>query len=291
VAPVAGSSSSPPVGEQEAAGVAVANRHLAAALTGFRAHHYEDAIREFEAANRAAPSADFEYNIARCHELLSHYAEAVDYYRRYLRDKVDPPDRAAVESRITDLQRMAETARVAARRQSGNGAIRVDVTGSDGAEVFVDERSIARGSMEHPVDLAAGNHNLRIVAPGMQVWQGRFRLRAGEHTAARVALLPATLYETRRGGRFASYLLGGATVAAVGVGVFFGVSAAMQQPCVGDPATMTLVGSCDRMVLGERADLLYGVAAGLLLTTAIVYFIEAGSSRTHRSTAAASGSP
>jgi hypothetical protein len=77
-------------------------------------------------------------------------------------------------------------------------------------------------------------------------------------------------------------VLGAASILAFGAGIALGAFAATQSPCMGGPVAMMADAMCDRRDWATRADVLYGVGAGLALTTAIVYFIEAGSSRTER---------
>jgi hypothetical protein len=273
-----GASSTP-----EGGGVAVAQEHLQSALVHFRQHQYTEAIHEFELANAAAPSADFWFNIARCHELLSHYDVAIDYYLRYLRDKVDPRDRAQVQQHINELRQSAEIARNAARRQNVQAAIRFELGNNvPSAALFIADRRVGQGSLTSPFPVTPGTYPVRVTADGMQDWRASVRVRQGETVTAFVGLQPATQYRTRSGGHIASYVLGAASILALGAGIALGAFAATQSPCMGDPVAMMADANCDRRDWATRADILYGVGAGLVLTTAIVYFIEAGASRTER---------
>ena len=283
--PAPASASSAPSSAPEAGGVAAAQEHLGRALVHFREHRYLEAIHEFELANAAAPSADFWYNIARCHELLSHYDEAVDYYQRYLRDKVDPPDRAQVQQHITELHRLAEIARAASRRQTAQAAIRFELaTPTPGASLYISDRVVGHGTLTTPFTVAPGSYPIRVSAAGMQDWRATVRVRQGQTVTAFVGLQPATQYETRSGRHLASYIIGAAAIVALGTGIAFGAIAATSAPCLGDPNTMIADAMCDRRDWSTRADILYGVSAGLMISTAIVYFIEAGSARTERVT-------
>jgi hypothetical protein len=269
-------------GPEAGSSVREAQEHLSRALEHFRARRYVDAIHEFELANRAAPSADIWYNIARSHELLSHYDDAVEYYRRYLRDKVDPPDRADVERRIAELQRLAEQQRAAARRQVATGRIRFEIT-TPGVTLFLNDRQVGRSPAVEALTVEPGTYAVRAIAPGMQEWRGSVRARRGETVTAFIAPQPATEYRTISGGHLASYILGAAGLAAVGTGIGFGVSALSRSVCTGNLET-GVADPCDRRDTATIADVSFGVGAGLLLTAAIVYFIEAGSSRTERVT-------
>jgi hypothetical protein len=279
----------------EGGGVAVAQEHLQRALVFFRQQQYPEAIHEFELANAAAPSADFWFNIARCHELLAtrserggtdvavHFDQAIEYYQRYLRDKVDPPDRAQVQQHIAELRQSAEIARNAARRHSAQAAIRFELGNNvPSASLYIADRRVGQGSLTAPFPVTPGTYPVRVSANGMQDWRASVRVRQGETVTAFVGLQPATQYRTRQGSHIASYVLGAASILAFGAGIALGAFAATQSPCMGDPVAMMADAMCDRRDWATRADVLYGVGAGLALTTAIVYFIEAGSSRTER---------
>jgi tetratricopeptide (TPR) repeat protein len=66
---------------------------------------YRRAIGEFTAANRLHPNPQFAYNIGRCHEQLGEYADAVRFYREYLRAVPEAPDKGEVSQHIADLER------------------------------------------------------------------------------------------------------------------------------------------------------------------------------------------
>lgn len=256
-----------------------AQEHTASALTFFRAGDYRPALHEFELANEAAPAADFLYNIGRCHEELREYAEAATSYTQYLRDKVDPPDRADVEHRIAEMHRRGEQQRMAARLQRTTASIQFHMAHVPaGARVYVGDRMVGRTPLPDEIQSVEGTFPVRVVAPGMQEWRGQVRVHNGPPADAFVAMEPATRYVTRSHGHIVSYVLAALTLGTFGTGVGFGVSATQQSQC--------FVGmACERRDQSTDADVLFGVAAGLAITTAIVWFIEAGSAQTDRVTA------
>lgn len=69
----------------------------------FREARYAAALAAFAAARRFAPLPELAYNMALTSEKLGHAADAVDYYREYLRDAKDPTDVDAVQARIRAL--------------------------------------------------------------------------------------------------------------------------------------------------------------------------------------------
>lgn len=268
VAPAApAASSAAPANPQE--GLREAQLHLQRALDFFRRQDYTNAIHEFELAHSAAPSADILYNIARAHELQSHFDEAVQFYQRYLRDKVDPPDRADVERRIRELSELAERRREAMRRNTPTAQLRFEVN-RPGARLFIGEREVGVAPVATPQTLEPGPYELRATADGMQDWRTSVRLRRGDVFTARVDLQPATRFRTTRTPHVASFVIGGVGVAGVVGGTVLGVLAATQN---------TNCASCG-YALG--ADVTLGASAVVLLGAVVVYFIEAGSSRTER---------
>jgi tetratricopeptide (TPR) repeat protein len=70
----------------------------------YKLEKYANAITEYEQAYLAKPDPSFLYNIAQCHRLMGHGAEAIKFYRRYLKDAPNAPNRAVAEKHIRDLE-------------------------------------------------------------------------------------------------------------------------------------------------------------------------------------------
>lgn len=70
---------------------------------------YLDALLEFQRAYAIAPSAALTYNIARCHERLSQWQDAIGMYERYVREAGDPRDRAEANDKIELLKKKLGT--------------------------------------------------------------------------------------------------------------------------------------------------------------------------------------
>jgi len=77
----------------------------------FNAKRFEEALADYQTAASLYASADFQYNIARCHEELGDHHEAVRAFKTYLRAKPDAKDRAQVENRIKLLDKLIEQER------------------------------------------------------------------------------------------------------------------------------------------------------------------------------------
>jgi tetratricopeptide (TPR) repeat protein len=70
----------------------------------FNLDEWPQAIEEFKAAYRAFPDPTFLYNIAQCHRKLGNPTDASSFYKNYLRERPDAPNRAEVEKRIEEMQ-------------------------------------------------------------------------------------------------------------------------------------------------------------------------------------------
>jgi tetratricopeptide (TPR) repeat protein len=81
-----------------------ARAHSAEGDAYYKLEKYANAIAEYEQAYLAKPDPSFLYNIAQCHRLMGHGAEAIKFYRRYLKDAPAAPNRAVAEKHIRDLE-------------------------------------------------------------------------------------------------------------------------------------------------------------------------------------------
>ena len=248
-----------------------AQRHIAAGLQQFRQRDYSAAIHEFELANSAVPTPELWFNISRAREMLLDYRGAIDDLRRYLRDKVDPPDRAQVEQHITELERLDEIRRAALARQAVGQSIRLEVDGDVSATtVLLDGRPLRASALASPIPTTEGSHRVEVSRPGMQPWVALVRVRAGESAAVFSSLSPPTAYRTRPASHVASAVLGGLGLAAFGVSGYFGIRAA-GEGCNGCRAQWDAA---------QDSDLLLGVGALLVVGAAVAFVVERASSTT-----------
>jgi tetratricopeptide (TPR) repeat protein len=70
----------------------------------YKLEKYANAITEYEQAYLAKPDPSFLYNIAQCHRLMGQGAQAIKFYRRFLKDAPTAPNRAVAEKHIRDLE-------------------------------------------------------------------------------------------------------------------------------------------------------------------------------------------
>jgi tetratricopeptide (TPR) repeat protein len=82
----------------------VARTHYATGEKYYEAGRYVDALKEFEAARALISRPAFDFDIARCHDRLGHWAEAADAYTSYLEKLPNAPDADALRARIVTLR-------------------------------------------------------------------------------------------------------------------------------------------------------------------------------------------
>src|SRR5437763_15216359 len=70
----------------------------------YNLNQFADALEAFKRAYWNYPEPTFLFNIAQCHRQLKHKAEAVEFYKSYLRNAPTTPRRIEVQRLITDLE-------------------------------------------------------------------------------------------------------------------------------------------------------------------------------------------
>ncbi len=257
--------------------------HFQTGMEHFDARRFRPAIREFQLAAQLVPSADLWFNIARAHEELSEHEQAVEYYRRYLRDRVDPPDRERVEQHIGNLEERAEAARRARRHAPTTGTLRIR-SSVEGSLVSVDGRELGRAPIAAPLSLPPGRHRLSVREEGYVPFESEVQVEAGVTTAAYADLEPATDYRAVRGGRLFTWITAGLGVVALGTSIYFGARAASLSGDAGDATTMAEQEAFldDARGWAARSDYALGGAIVLGIGSVVLWFIEGSSVSTER---------
>jgi tetratricopeptide (TPR) repeat protein len=249
--------------EQDADLARRAREEFQAGLQHFRARRFREAMHSFHVAAQLVPSADLWFNIARAHEELAEWEQAIEYYRRYLRDRVDPPDRERVEARIAELEERAEAAR-SSRLQlptTGSLVVSVDVTG---ASVTLDGRAVGTTPLSDALSLSPGRHALLVERAGYVPVRSEVQIDAGLRTAAYVDLRPETRYRAIVHDRVFTWVAFGLAAAAVGVSIGLGVEASSRQG--GDFASA--------LEWSSYSDAMLGAAIGFGVLGIILWFVE-----------------
>lgn len=150
------------------AGQKDADRFFKSGVALYKEQKYAEALAEFQRAYEISPHPLVLYNIAGCHRELSHYAEAVKFYRRFLTEgkgQVPATRLSAAQSELDGI-----LARIA----------RVTVTVSpDHATLFVDGNELGT-LVEMPLVLPPGEHKLAARAPGRKDAERTIRVASGD---------------------------------------------------------------------------------------------------------------
>ena len=138
---------------------------------------YAEALAEFERAYEIAPHPLVLYNIASCHRQMSHYAEAVNHYRRFLAEGKGVVPAARLTAAQSELD--ATLLLIA----------RVTVTVSpalDGTTLLLDGVPLDTSAM--PLILPPGEHRVTARTPGRPDAERTVRVASGDEVAVELVL-------------------------------------------------------------------------------------------------------
>lgn len=250
-----------------------AREQFMAGIAHFRQHQYRDAIRRFQLAAELVPSADLWFNIARAYEEVSEYDAAVEHYQRYLRDRVDPPDRAMVEGHIVELRARAEQERAQRRSAPTAGELRLTAN-HDGADVVLDGESAGSSPWPAVREIAPGRHTLTLESEGYIPFRSEVSVERGVPTVAYADLVPETRYRAIRSDPIFAWIAWGIGIAALGASIAVGVEAASRQTTDLDTAR----------TLAAYSDGLLGATIGMGVVGIVLWFVEGRTVSTERIT-------
>lgn len=249
-----------------------AREHFRSGMRAFDERRFRDAIVEFRRASELVPSADLTFNIARAEEELGELDAAIESYRRYLRDRVDPPDREAVEEHIRQLEERAEAMRLSAREAPSTGTLRVDVD-RPGAVVRIDGREVGTSPIALPLTYGTGEHQVEVSLDGYVPFRARVRVLPATTVVADARLVRATNYHAVLGRRRFTWVMAGLSAVAAGAAIGLGAHAMS----VRDPLDQS-----EARRFARYSDYALGGAAVFGVGTVTLYFGEGRSVRTER---------
>jgi hypothetical protein len=245
-----------------------------AGLKAFDAGDAELCLAKFEEAYRTLPKPVVLVNIAACKERRGDYAGALETLQKYLADRPDAPDRAAVESRIADLKKTPGVVTVAST--PAGAAIWVD--GSDAAKITPADVSVPPG--EHVIALKREGYESAEQSVTVALGE-RSHVELTLATAAPEARPDAEVNDRPKWTSDEGYHPGaafwvavGGTVAAAGVTTVFGVMALSKHSQFEDKPTRELYddGRRDAVI----SDVALGVASACAVTAGVLFFTSRG---------------
>jgi hypothetical protein len=198
--------------------VALSRAHYASATAYFDQGDYEHALIEFEEAAKFAPRPEFDFNIARCYELMGDAVKAVTHYRAYLEKRPNASDRADVEDALSRL---------------GHRIGRLEIVTPPDTRLTLDGAPVTLGA-DRIVPVTIGAHAVAATRPGLPTVTKVVQALAGETItvtldpgAQPLAAAPVAPPPERRSKRWKVWLgvgIGAAALAAVGIGLGVGLS-------------------------------------------------------------------
>ncbi len=154
-----------------------ARRHFKAGAKAYAAGKYSDAIDQFLEANRLVPSPALSYNIARAYDKIGNAAQALSFYRDYLRRAPNASDKQSVDATIDKLEK--------ALMQKGVQQVTVLSTPSR-ATVVMDGQPV--GVTTWTGEIYPGRHRLTLRLEGYQDTEKVFNLPAHRAIDVKVEL-------------------------------------------------------------------------------------------------------
>lgn len=231
----------------------------------YKAGHYEAAQVQFETAYTLAPNPVVLLSIAKTQEKRGQFQATVQTLQRYLNERENAPDRAAVEERIRKIQARPGTL--------------VLESEPPGARIIVDNRPHTKVTPTE-LQLTPGSHRIEIQAPGYAPVTRQVQTSFAELKRLSIGLRKSTGQSDQGSAAEGSSddieALTTATWAAVGIaggsaliGTILGILTLSKQSEFNDNPTE---GSADR---GENyalaADVAFGVAIASGITALVLY--------------------
>lgn len=154
-----------------------ADRHFKTGVRLFDEGKYSEALAEFEQAYALESHPLVLYNLAAAHRALSQYAQALEFYQRFLAEGkgvVRPRQLARGQRELAELLRLIA---------------RITVTTTpEGAQVTVDGRAIGPSPLADPIILGPGDHVVGAAHDGYEPAERSIRVAAGDSLSVALSL-------------------------------------------------------------------------------------------------------
>ena len=164
-----------------------ASLHYKSGMKLYKEGKYIEAKREFYLSYSLSKNADLLYNIARCYERIKDYKNAVKYYERYLKEKVEPPDKEAVEQHIKELKELISYQEKLKKAKKDVGAVQFQID-QKGAKIYIDNKLIGSSPLKKPIKLKKGKYKVKVLKKGYQPFVGELKIYHNITTVAVVKL-------------------------------------------------------------------------------------------------------
>lgn len=241
-------------------------------VEAYRATRYADAVRLFLEADALSPSAALSYNIARAYEKLSDDAQALRWYRNYLR--LDPGAKNAAEVRAYVNALSAALAKLGIQQLTV-------LTTPPGATVAIDGTPL--GVSPLTVELRPGTHSAQVSRRGFADVNGKFTLPEATPIDLSVTLqasptesakAPDADRETGRRFGIAPYLtLGAAAVCLGSAGIFEALRRSAQNSARSEQVQLAYEQDIDAMNSRQTTARVFLGVGGVLAATGVTLLV------------------
>lgn len=145
----------------------------------FKERRFHDAVVQYTAALVYSNHHDIVWNIARCHEELEEFAQAILFFEQYQAIGVSVSDASAAEARV---KRLREVVRL---RQTGV----LTVASSQSADVWLNGQLQGAGTSQR-WNLKPGRYNVRVFRRGFEPHSVTVTIRGGQEHTVNATLKP-----------------------------------------------------------------------------------------------------
>jgi len=152
-------------------------RLIKAAKSAYNRGEFETALEKFRDAYDMYPHPDILYRIALCHERLGEDQEAVRYYRRFLAEVPDAPERPRIEKTIEVIESRIDKSALAVTTQPQGAVVYID-----------DEANGAAGYTPTELTLKPGNYKVIVTKDGYDPVEELVEISPGQTVELRYQL-------------------------------------------------------------------------------------------------------